>query len=154
MASISTSIELHDRVSRPVMSMISALGNMCDAFEAVERSMDDSFDTSKIQQARRATEQAALEVIQLGNNLDQANNHQQKYNRSVQSGSSAMDGLLGKVGTLVGTYASIQGLMGAVNLSDTFTQTKARVDMMNESFNPQYYIDYLKNKYTTLYKDL
>ena len=27
-------------------------------------------------------------------------------------------------------------------------------DMMGEPFNPQYYVDYLKNKYTTLYKDL
>ena len=135
MASISTSIELHDRLSRPVMSMISALGNMCDAFEQVERSMDNTFDTTQIQQARRATEQAALEVIQLGNNLEQAENHQQQYNRSVQSGSSAMDGLLGKVGTLIATYASVQTLMKAVNLSDTFTQTKARVDMMNEAFN-------------------
>lgn len=135
MASISTSIELHDRVSRPVMSMISALGNMVDAFEAVERSMDGSFDSSKIQQARRATEQAALEVVQLGNNLEQAENHQQQYNRSVQGGSSAMDGLLGKVGTLVATYASVQTLMKAVNLSDTFTQTKARIDLMNQSFN-------------------
>lgn len=105
MASISTSIELHDRVSRPVMSMISALGNMCDAFEAVERSMDNSFDTTQIQQARRAIEQSALEVIQLGNNLDQAENHQNNYNRAVHNGSSAMDGLLGKVGTLVATYA-------------------------------------------------
>ena len=135
MAGISTSIELHDRVSRPIMSMISALGNMCDAFEAVDRSMDNSFDTSQIQAARRATEQAALEVIQLGHNLDQAENHQQNFNRSVQGGSSAMDGLLGKVMTLVGTYASIQGVLQAVNLSDTFTQTKARVDLMNQSFN-------------------
>ena len=97
--------------------------------------MDNSFDTSQIQAARRATEQAALEVIQLGQNLDQADNHQKKFNHSVQSGSSAMDGLVGKVGTLIATYASFQTLMGAVNLSDTFTQTKARVDMMNEAFN-------------------
>ena len=26
--------------------------------------------------------------------------------------------------------------------------------MMNEDFNPQYYVDYLKNKFTSLYKDL
>lgn len=135
MASISTSIELHDRVSRPIMSMISALGNMCDAFESVERSMDGTFDTTQIQQARRAIEQSALEVIQLGNNLDQAENQQNQYNRAVHNGSSAMDSLLGKVGTLVATYASIQSLMQVVNLSDSFVQTTARIDLMNDSFN-------------------
>ena len=36
----------------------------------------------------------------------------------------------------------------------TKTTNEILKGMMNETFNPQYYIDYLKNKYTTLYKDL
>ena len=36
----------------------------------------------------------------------------------------------------------------------TKTTNELLLDMMNESFNPQYYIDYLKNKYTDLYKNL
>ena len=49
MASISTSIELYDRVSAPINKMLSALGNMCTAFESVETSMDSGFDTSAIE---------------------------------------------------------------------------------------------------------
>lgn len=36
----------------------------------------------------------------------------------------------------------------------TKTTNEILKDMMGEEFNPQYYIDYLKNKYNTLYKDL
>jgi len=36
----------------------------------------------------------------------------------------------------------------------TKTTNEILLDMMGEDFNPQYYIDYLKEKYETLYKDL
>ena len=132
MASISTSIELYDRVSAPINKMLSALGNMCTAFESVETSMDSGFDTSAIEEARRATEQAALEVIQLGNDIKQNQDHQENYNRSVISGASAMDGLTRKVAGLVATYVSLQTVSKAMDLSDTMTQTTARLDMMND----------------------
>lgn len=132
MASISTSIELYDRVSAPINKMLSALGNMCTAFESVETSMDSGFDTSAIEEARRATEQAALEVIQLGNDIEQNQDHQENYNRSVRSGASAMDGLTKKVAGLVATYVSLQTVSEAMDLSDTMTQTTARLDMMND----------------------
>lgn len=132
MASISTSIELYDRVSAPINKMLSALGNMCTAFESVETSMDSGFDTSAIEEARRATEQAALEVIQLGNDIEQNQDHQENYNRSVRSGASAMDGLTRKVAGLVATYVSLQTVSKALDLSDTMTQTTARLDMMND----------------------
>lgn len=132
MASISTSIELYDRISAPVYNIIGALGNMCTAFESVETSMDSGFDTSAIEEARRATEQAALEVIQLGNDIEQNQDHQENYNRSVRSGASAMDGLTRKVAGLVATYVSLQTVSKAMDLSDTMTQTTARLDMMND----------------------
>ena len=132
MATISASIELFDRVSRPVNSMIAAVGNMCDAFEQVQRSMDNSFDTTSIEEARRATERAALEVIQLGNGIEQNENHQNDFNRSVNNGASAMDGLFGKVVALVGTYASLQGIKKAMDISDNLVQNRARLDLMND----------------------
>ena len=132
MATISTSIEIYDRVSRPINSMISALGNMVDAFESVDRSMDGAFDTYSIEQSRRAVEKAALEVVQLGNDIEHNENKQEEFNRSVNRGTSAMDGLVGKAVALVGTYASLQTVTKSLNLSDTMTQTNARLAMMND----------------------
>ena len=36
----------------------------------------------------------------------------------------------------------------------TKTTNEILHDMMGEDFNPQYYVDYLKEKYDNLYKDL
>ena len=134
MATISTSIELYDRVSKPVNSMISALTNMCDVFESVERSMDGTFNTTDIEQTRKAIERAAYEVVQLGSDIEQADNKQEEFNRTVQHGQSAMGGLVGKVIGLVGAYASLQSIVAAMKLSDQMVQTNARLTMVNESF--------------------
>lgn len=134
MATISTSIEIYDRVSRPINSMISALGNMVDAFESVDRSMDGAFDTASIEQSRRAVEKAALEVVQLGNDIEHNETKQEDFNRSVSRGESAMGGLIGKAIALVGTYATLQTVTKAMDLSDTMTQTNARLEMVNKSF--------------------
>ena len=132
MASISTSIELYDRVSAPIYKMLSALDNLTGAFESVETSMDGSFDTSKIEAARRATEQAALDVVKLGADTEDNERKQRRYNKSVEDGSSAMDGLVGKVMGLVTAYAGLQTVQKVVNTSDQLVQTTARIDMMND----------------------
>lgn len=134
MASISASIELYDRVTRPVNSMIGALSNMVDAFESVESSMDDGFDTSKIESARRATEKAALEVVQLGHDLEYAEQQQDDLNRSIRQSETAMDGLTNGVVGMVAAYASFQTVKKLADLSDQMVQTKARLDMVNQSF--------------------
>ena len=132
MANIGTSIELYDRVSAPIYKMLGALGNLTSAFESVETSMDGGFDPSQIEAARRATEQAALEVIQLGNEIEENERSQQGFNQQVKQGASDMDGLTDKVMGLVGAYASFQGIQKLVNLSDEYTRTTARLNMIND----------------------
>lgn len=132
MANISTSIELYDKVSAPIYKMLGALGNLTSAFESVETSMDGGFDTSQIEAARRATEQAALEVIQLGNEIEENERSQQGFNRKVKQGASDMDDLTNKVMGLVGAYASFQGVQKLINLSDEYVQTTARLNMIND----------------------
>ena len=136
LSTIATSIELIDRVSKPINSMIACIGNLCDVFESAERSMDGTFDTSLIEQTRRRIEQTALEVIQLGANTEDAENKQRKYNNAVSHGSSAMDGLIGKVTRLVGAYAGIQGVRKALDLSDTMTSSQARLSLLVETETP------------------
>ena len=132
MANISTSIQLYDRVSAPIYKMLGALGNLTDAFESVESSMGDSFDTSKIEEARRMTEQAAQEVVQLGDEIEDNTDSQDDFNKSVKSGTSNMDGLVGKVMALAAGYMSLKAVSSALDLSDTMTQTTARLNMMND----------------------
>ena len=132
MANISTSIQLYDKISAPIYKMLGALGNLTDAFESVESSMDGGFDSSKIEEARRKTEQAALEVVQLGEEIEDNTDSQEGFNKSVRSGSSDIGGLTNKVMGMVGAYMSLQTVTKALELSDTMTQTTARLDMMND----------------------
>ncbi len=132
MATISTSIELYDKVSAPIYKMLGALDNLTSAFESVETSMDGSFDTSQIEAARRATEQAALDVVRLGNEIEGNENSQRDFNREVRQGASDMDGLADKVIGMIGAYASLQGISKLANLSDEYVQTNARLNMIND----------------------
>ena len=135
MASISASIELYDRVSAPINRMLGAMGNMINAFDDIQSSMDSSFDSSHIEEARRATEQAALEMVQLGNHIENNTHDQNNFNRSVRDGTASMNGLLGKVMGMVGAYASIRGIGKILDISDELVQTTSRIGMMNNSFN-------------------
>ena len=132
MTGISTSIELYDRVSAPINKMLGALANLTDAFMCVETSMDGGFDTSKIEESRRKIEQAALEVVQLGNEIDENERSQRGFNDEVRKGASDMDGLTNKVLGMVGAYASLQGVQKIVNMSDEYVQTTARLNMIND----------------------
>lgn len=57
------------------------------------------------------------------------------FNREIESGGSAMDGLFGKIKAAVGAYVGIQGIGKALGIADELTQTTARLDMMNSTFN-------------------
>lgn len=132
MASIQTSIQIIDRASAPINNMIVALDNMCSAYESVQDSMNTGFNTRTIDQARQAIDAAAQQVTQLGNNIEDNEEHQQNFNRSVQNGQSAMDGLLGKVTSLVAAYATFQTVEKVMDMSDELVSTRARLDQMND----------------------
>lgn len=68
--------------------------------------------------AALATEQIAQQMSGAGRQADNAGN--------------SIGGLMGKVKGLVASYVGLQTLTGLVNLSDTFTQTTARIDLMND----------------------
>ena len=135
MTGIATSIELYDKVSAPIYKMLSALDNLTSAFESVETSMDGSFDTSQIESARRAIEGAASDVVRLGEETGKNERKQRRYNDSVHDGTSAMDGLIGKVTGFVAAYAGLQGIKSLLDTSDELVQTTARIGMMNSAFN-------------------
>lgn len=132
MASISTSIELYDRVSPVINNMIGSIYSMIGAYESVENAMNHGFDTAPINEARDAIDLAAREMEEMETNIQQARKQQEEFNQEVQEGASAMDGLENKVLGLVGAYASLQGIQKVVNLSDEYVQTTARLNMVND----------------------
>lgn len=132
MATISTTIQLYDRVSAPINNMITALDNMCSAYENVEDSMNSGFNPAHIEATRQAINSAAQQMVELGNNIEDNEQHQQNFNNAVHQGQSAMDGLIGKALRLAAAYMGVTKLG---QMSDELTLTTARLDMMNDVFN-------------------
>lgn len=67
-----------------------------------------------------------------GDASGEAAKKQDRYNRSLQSGASAAEGLTRKLAALAAGYLSLQGAQKLIGLSDAWTQTTARLDRMND----------------------
>ena len=132
MAKVSSSIELYDRVSAPINKMLAAIDNLIGGFESIESSMNGGFDASKIEEAKRAIDQAGNEMEEMEQNIRQSERQQEKFNQTVKDGESIMDGLGKKVLGLVTAYAGMQTLTKVMDMSDELTATTARIDMMND----------------------
>lgn len=57
---------------------------------------------------------------------------QERMNRAMKNGAHAADGLVSKLKTLAAAYLSLRSAQAFVNLTDTWTQTTARLDRMND----------------------
>ena len=132
MATISSSIELYDRVSAPVNKIIGALNNMVGIFESVDSAMDSGFNPSKMNEVRTQIDLAAREMTEVGEEIRQNENKQKRFNDTVDEGTSSIDGLTNKIMGMVATYASIQGVQKLFNVSDEYVQTSARLKMIND----------------------
>lgn len=132
MASISTQINIVDRMSSPLQNITSAVEQVIGSLQGVDGVINQGFNTSAFDSARRSIDQANTELDEMMENIRQNTEEQQRYNRTVQQGSSAMDGLSNKVIGMVAAYASFQGVSKMVALSDSMTQTTARLNLMND----------------------
>lgn len=115
MASISSSIELYDKISAPVNRIIGALNNMVGIFESVDSAMDSGFDPSVIDATRREIDLASAEMNQLGQEILKSKDKQENFNKEVSSGTNAMGGLVQKAMGLAGAYMSIQSVTNFIS---------------------------------------
>lgn len=118
MATISSSIELYDRVTAPISRILGALDNMIGMFEDVDSAMDKGFDPSVIADTRRELDLAKQEMKEFGDNTRKAKDE--------------TDGLTNSITSMVGAYLGFQGAKKLINLSDQYVQTTARLNMMND----------------------
>ena len=132
MASITSSIELYDKVSSPVNKIIGVLNNMIGMFESVDSAMEKGFDSSVIEDTRRKLDLAAQEMGDLGEKIQQNKGHQSNFNNEVRSGTDAMSGLSNSITNAVGAYMSFKGAKKLLDMSDSYVQTTARLNMIND----------------------
>ena len=139
MSSISTAVELTDRMSYPLHSITSALDSTLNIFEDFKSSLGDTFDDSKINSARISIDAANASIEAMTdsmnnasrnsndykNNLENATFQQQQFNNKLNEGTTASNSF---IKSLMG-FSVIQKLIGMV--SSQFGSAIDRLDTMN-----------------------
>ena len=132
MASITTAIHLTDAMTPVLRNITGAMDSTLDIFENMDSEMNKSFDTSKINSARIAIDQVNASLDSMGNNINKNYQQQNKLNKEIQDGKNKVDNMMGSVVSLVSAYAGFKTIGKLVNLSDEYTQTRARLNLMND----------------------
>lgn len=132
MASINSIIQLTDRMTPVLRSVTSAMGSTLSAMQDINNSMDTSFDTSKIDAARIQIDSVNASLDAMGDNLRENTNQQDKLNQKINEGRNGLDNMASSVTSLIGAYAGMKGIKSLINMSDEYTQTRARLDLMND----------------------
>ena len=132
MAGISTAINIADRMSGPIFSIINAMDLMIDTMSSVDTATSQGFDAAKIDETRRALDLANAEMQEIYNGIHRNTQEQQEFNNTVRQGTNAVDSMADKITGMVSAYVGIQSVGKLVGLSDEYTQTTARLNMIND----------------------
>lgn len=145
MAAIREELILADRFSATftrylgMIKQCTAASTMAAASQKLFQSAAASTSESLVQMAN-AAEASASTMGEVQNNMErmaasgnQAAKSQDKVNNSMRQGQSAASGLERRLATLAKTYLGLRTAQQFINLTDTFTQTTARLDRMNNT---------------------
>lgn len=130
MATIQTAINLIDQVSSPVMHIAQAVNMTISAFESLQSSAYDSIDSMDFDAVREKVNAANIELNEVAESIRRNAEEQEKFNQSLNTGVGNSDKLLSSVKKMAAAYLSVQGIQKLIDLSDTMTQTEARLNMI------------------------
>jgi tape measure domain-containing protein len=115
-----------------INSMLKGMNAMVSGFEHMNTASAGAFDTRSISLARTEMAKASAAMKQYEDSLSKASKEQAEFNSTAKASTSSMSGLIGKVGALAAGYMSLQAVQGAMDMSDTYSQTTARLGLMND----------------------
>ena len=128
MATIRTAIALYDGVTAPLQAMHKAMNIVLNSFEAMQRASGNSVDTSAIREAREELARAGAAFDEIEENIREAGNQQDRFNRRIRDGTTAADGLWGKLKGIAATVGGLAAAKKLLNISDQFSNTNARLN--------------------------
>ena len=129
---IKTYIQLMDGMSPVLKSITSSMNTVINHCETMNGASKNMMDTSSLKIARDQLSQADAALRGMEESIQAAQSRQEQFNASMRGGQSAADGLVKKIGGIVAAYATLQTGEKVMGLSDTMSQTTARLNMMND----------------------
>ena len=130
MATIRTALQVYDGMTRPLQSIHRATSILINSFESMQRVSGNAIDTSSIQEAREELARAGAAFDEIEENIREAGNQQDRFNRRIRDGTTAADGLWGKLKGIAATVGGLAATKKILGLSDTLASTKARLNLI------------------------
>lgn len=114
MASIKSQMTLNDGMSAVLKRITYALNTTLHCFEQVQEASGQAIDTELIKSAHLELAQANNQIQVMEDYYKKAAQEEEKLNQGIREGTSAADGMLGKITAMVAAYASISGIKGFI----------------------------------------
>ena len=130
MATIRTAIALYDGVTAPLQAMHKAMNIVLNSFEAMQRASGNSVDVSSIQEAREELARAGAAFDSIEQNIRDAGNQQDRFNRRIRDGTTAADGLWSKLKGIAATVGGLAAAKKIIGISDNLASTRARLNLI------------------------
>jgi len=132
MATIRAAIQVTDGMSPAFRSMNKAMNMVLNSFEAVQSASGHAIDTNSIQAARAELNKAEIAFNGIEQEIEQARQAQDKFNKSVKGGQDAAGAMMSKLKGLATTFGAAFGVQKVLDISDAMTSTSARLNLMND----------------------
>lgn len=132
MATIRTAIQVTDGMSPAFKSMNKAMNMVLNSFEAIQSASSNAINTGSIQAARAELNKAEIAFNGIEEEIRQADQAQQQFNKDMRNGQGAANSLMGKIKGIAVSVGLALGGKQIIGLSDEMTSTNARLDLMND----------------------
>lgn len=132
MATIRTSIMVHDGMSAALRHMNSAVQSVVSSFEQMHAATNQSVNTRQFVAAQREIALATNALNQFEQEAREAGNAQNQANNQLDRGASYFKTLAGTILGAVGAYVSFQQAAKIVDFATQYSNTTARIAMMND----------------------
>lgn len=117
-------------MTSPLMNITQALNMTISAFETVESTADGAISGMNFDGVREKINAANMELNEIIENIQRNTEEQERFNDSLKDGVNQSNSLLSTVKKMAAAYLSVQTARKTLNLSDTLSQTGARLSMI------------------------
>lgn len=127
---VSSSLKLFDAMSGPLKNITSSMNMMISTMRQMQSATNANVNVDR--QLVAAQRQIASAEAEINRQIQEAANSQRRFNQELNGGTTASSGIMRNIMGLAGAYLSFQGVKSVLNLSDAYSNTTARLNLMND----------------------
>ena len=130
---VSSSFSIVDSMTPTLKGIITSMSGLLDSMDQVSASSKNVIDIGSLKASRVSLEEAKKAVENIKPPTDENVDAQIKHNRALSDGKGAANSLLGMIKGIAVTYGGIRGIQKVFDMSDTLSQTTARLNLVKDA---------------------